>query len=94
MECNGQPLTVVVAPGNWAAAHISGQTGKVLIPIAFSGMLTDTVTGETFSFQETKPGNRPGPTVTCSFAISEVDPETGHLITGTFTAVVLQRGRP
>jgi len=65
----------------------------VLVPYSFSFTATDTVTGETFSFSDTKPGKRAGDSVTCTAHFEEVDDFTGHLTVADVTAVVIIRGR-
>ena len=65
----------------------------MLVPYSFSFTATDTVTGETFSFSDTKPGKRAGDSVTCTAHFEEVDDFTGHLTVADVTAVVIIRGR-
>jgi hypothetical protein len=54
-------------------------SNQVLIPTSFDITFTDLTTGETFSDEVSKEaGNRA--TQSCSFAVTDTDPETGHLV--------------
>ena len=92
--CGGESFTLTVNEhGNWAPGFIQGTNGAKLVPYSFTGEFTDTVTGEIFSFQDEKPAPRGGTPVTCSANEEEIDPETGHLITGEFTVIAIIRGK-
>ena len=93
-NCDGQTVTVAVAPGQWAAGLVVGVNGEVGVPYSFSVTSTDTVTGDVSSFDQTKPGNRPGEPVTCTRHFEYVDPATGHTISVDLTVLVLGHGRP
>ena len=92
--CGGQALTIVTQQnGQWTPAFIVGTHGQPFVPYSFSGDFTDTVTGEKFHFDETKPGNRAGETITCTAHEEEIDGESGHLISGEVTVLLMVRGR-
>lgn len=94
LVCDGQTITLVTQErAMWSPGWIQGANGSVLVPYSFSGTLTDTATGETFSFNDTKPGKRAGDSATCLFHVAEVDPSTGHSIVGDITVLVIFRGR-
>ena len=93
LVCDGETITIVTQDhGMWSPGWIEGTNGSVLVPYSFSGTFTDTVTGETFSFNDTKPGTRAGESMSCTAHVEEVDPSTGHLLAGDFTALVIMRG--
>ena len=94
LVCDGETITIVSQErGLWSPGWIEGANGSVLVPYSFSFTATDTVTGETFSFSDTKPGKRAGDSVTCTAHFEEVDDFTGHLTVADVTAVVIIRGR-
>lgn len=94
LVCEGETITIVTQDhGMWSPGWIEGANGSVLVPYSFIGTFTDTVTGETFSFNDTKPGKRAGDSASCTAHIEEVDPFTGHLTVGDITVLVIIRGR-
>jgi hypothetical protein len=93
--CQGSDLVLVTQDhGTWAPGFILGTHGQKVVPYAFIGLGTDTVTGETFDFSDVKPEPRSaGERVSCSAHFEEVDPESGHLFTAEFTAYGILRGK-
>ena len=80
ITCGGTSYTVVAGPGRgtWSPALVT-DSNQVFIPFSFDITATDLTTGETFTFAVSKEAGNVA-TQTCSFTITDTDPETGHLV--------------
>jgi hypothetical protein len=91
ITCDGTTYTVVGVPGQgqWTPALIT-TSNQVLIPYSFDITVTNVSTGD-IVFQETvsKPPADQVANVTCTFAFTDTDPETGETfsIVGTVEAL-------
>jgi streptogramin lyase len=81
ITCGGTTYTVVAGPGRgaWTPALVT-DSNQVLIPTSFDITFTDLTTGETFSDEVSKEAGNHLATQSCSFAVTDTDPETGHLV--------------
>jgi hypothetical protein len=95
ITCDGTTYIAVGVPGQgqWTPA-LDTDSNTVLIPFSFDVTFTDLVTGETFTNTVTKKAASHLPTVSCTFSIDTIDPETGHevRIAGTAAGFVTPRG--
>lgn len=55
-------------------------SNQVFIPFSFDITFTDLTTGETLTFAVSKEAANHVATQTCSFSLTDTDPETGHLV--------------
>jgi hypothetical protein len=55
-------------------------SNQVLIPVSFDITFTDLTTGEIFTVDVSKEAGNHLATQSCSFALTDTDPETGHLV--------------
>ena len=80
ITCGGTSYTVVAGPGQgaWSPALVT-DSNQVFIPFSFNITATDLSTGEIFTFEVSKEAGNVA-TQTCSFTITDTDPETGHLV--------------
>ena len=81
ITCGDTTFTVVGVPGQgqWTPALVT-DSNQVLIPTSFDITFTDLTTGETDSFAVSKEAGNHLPTPSCSFEVTDTDPETGHLV--------------
>jgi hypothetical protein len=81
ITCDDTTYTVVGVPGQgaWTPALVT-DSNQVLIPVSFDITFTDLTTGETFTFEVSKEAGNHLATQSCSFAVTDTDPETGHLV--------------
>ena len=81
ITCGGTSYTVVGVPGQgaWTPALVT-DSNQVFIPFSFDITFTDLTTGETFTFEVSKEAGNHVATQTCSFSLTDTDPETGHLV--------------
>ena len=81
ITCGDTTYTVVGVPGQgaWTPALVT-DSNQVFIPFSFDITFTDLTTGETMTFAVSKEAGNHVATQTCSFTITDTDPETGHLV--------------
>ena len=81
ITCDGTTYTVVGVPGQgqWTPALVTN-SNQVLIPVSFDITFTDLTTGEIFTVDVSKEAGNHLPTQSCSFSLTDTDPETGHLV--------------
>jgi hypothetical protein len=81
ITCGNTTYSVVGVPGGgqWTPALVTN-SNQVLIPVSFDITFTDLTTGETFSVDVSKEAGNHLPTQSCSFSVTDTDPETGHLV--------------
>jgi streptogramin lyase len=81
ITCGVTTYSVVGVPGHcqWTPALVT-DSNQVLIPTSFDITFTDLTTGETDSFAVSKEAGNHLATQSCSFALTDTDPETGHLV--------------
>ena len=81
ITCGETTYSVVGVPGQgqWTPALVTN-SNQVLIPVSFDITFTDLTTGETFSVDVSKEAGNHLPTQSCSFSVTDTDPETGHLV--------------
>ncbi len=81
ITCDGTQYTAVELPGQglWVPALITDGSGiRVFIPFSFDVTFTDLTTGETSSLAVSREPVNHQSTVTCTFDVTSIDPETGH----------------
>jgi hypothetical protein len=90
VTCGGTTYTVVGVPGQgaWTPALVT-DSNQVFIPFSFNITFTDLVTHETFTFAVSKEAGNHLATQSCSFSVTDTDPETGHLVSIEGTVEVL-----
>ena len=81
ITCGDATYTVVGVPGQgqWTPALVT-DSNQVLIPTSFDITFTDLTTGETFTVDVSKEAGNHLATQSCSFTVTDTDPETGHLV--------------
>jgi len=81
ITCGDTTYSVVGVPGGgqWTPVLVT-DSNQVLIPTSFDITFTDLTTGETDSFAVSKEAGNHLATQSCSFALTDTDPETGHLV--------------
>jgi hypothetical protein len=81
ITCGETSYTVVAGPGRgaWSPALVT-DSNQVFIPFSFDITFTDLTTGETLTFAVSKEAANHVATQTCSFSLTDTDPETGHLV--------------
>jgi hypothetical protein len=81
ITCGDATYTVVGVPGQgaWTPALVT-DSNQVLIPTSFDITFTDLTTGEIFTVDVSKEAGNHLATQSCSFALTDTDPETGHLV--------------
>ena len=81
ITCGDTTYTVVGVPGGgqWTPVLVT-DSNQVLIPTSFDITFTDLTTGQTDSFAVSKEAGNHLATQSCSFALTDTDPETGHLV--------------
>jgi hypothetical protein len=65
--------------GQWTPALVT-DSNQVLVPTSFDITFTDLTTGETFTVDVSKEAGNHLATQSCSFTLTDTDPETGHLV--------------
>jgi streptogramin lyase len=90
ITCGGTTYTVVGVPGQgqWTPALVT-DSNQVFIPFSFDITFTDLTTGESFSFTVSKEAGNHLATQSCSFSVTDTDPETGHLVSIVGTVEVV-----
>jgi hypothetical protein len=90
ITCGETTYTVVAGPGRgaWTPALVT-DSNQVFIPFSFNITFTDLVTHETFTFAVSKEAGNHVATQSCSFSLTDIDPETGHLVSIEGTVQVL-----
>ena len=81
ITCGDATYTVVGVPGvgNWPAVLVT-DSNQVLVLTSSDVTFTDLTTGETFTLEDSKEAGNHLATQSCSFSLTDTDPETGHLV--------------
>jgi hypothetical protein len=81
ITCGDTTYTVVGVPGvgNWPAVLVT-DSNQVLVLTSSDVTFTDLTTGETFTLEDSKEAGNHLATQSCSFSLTDTDPETGHLV--------------
>src|SRR5215211_2276703 len=81
ITCVDTTYTVVGVPGGgqWTPVLVT-DSNQVLVLTSAHVTFTDLTTGETFTVDDSKEAGNHLATQSCSFALTDTDPETGHLV--------------
>jgi hypothetical protein len=81
ITCGDTTYSVVGVPGggNWPAVLVT-DSNQVLVLTSSDVTFTDLTTGETFTLEDSKEAGNHLATQSCSFSLTDTDPETGHLV--------------
>jgi hypothetical protein len=81
ITCGDTTYTVVGVPGGgkWTPVLVT-DSNQVLVLTSSDVTFTDLTTGETFPLEDSKEAGNHLATQSCSFSLTDTDPETGHLV--------------
>jgi hypothetical protein len=81
ITCGDTTYSVVGVPGGgkWTPVLVT-DSNQVLVLTSSDVTFTDLTTGETFTLEDSKEAGNHLATQSCSFSLTDTDPETGHLV--------------